>query len=57
MKAVFTPYLTGTNEKPRFVWKWYFGTAASRHRYTRRSSAVRGFERFVRHISGKGKAS
>lgn len=42
--------------KVYFGWRWYFGGAMSRGRYTRRSSAKRGFERFVRHISGKGRA-
>lgn len=36
-------------------WTWIFDGIHGRW-YTRRSSAKRGFERFVRHISGKGRA-
>lgn len=44
----------------KYGWMWVveceIHAAYSRVYYTRRSSAKRGFERFVRHISGKGKA-
>jgi len=56
MNCKFLEIEMGTNLRSWSEWRWVFRGAMSERRYTRRSSAKRGCERFVRHISGKGRA-